>query len=85
MPDNSQLKKQIQEELLEYVAKHRMEIREFQETAANEMFLSTTVRGGLIAAAAESACVDRARQASSRADELKRKLEWHEEMLKKYC
>lgn len=78
------LKKKIMEELRECTEKYCAEIREHEQTASNERFLSTTVRGGLIAAAAESACLNRARDADNRARAVKDKIKWHEEMLAKY-
>ena len=84
MASNWELKRQIRQELMDLVAKYHAQIKEHETTASNERFLSTTVRGGLIAAAAESACLDRARAADGRANDLKRKIKWHEEMLAKY-
>ena len=81
---NAELKRKVREELTDYVDKWRGEIKEQQSIASNERFLSTTVRGGFIAAAAESACLERAQKADNRAAEMKRKIAWHEEMLEKY-
>lgn len=85
MANKEALKRQIREELQEHVSKKRAEIKKLEENASNERFLSTTVRGGALAAAAESACLNRARDYENQANMLKREIAWHEEMLKKYC
>lgn len=84
MADNTDLRKQLIRELNDAVNKKKSQIKEYEETVKNEMFLKSTVQGGAFAGMARSACDKRANTARRNADVLKKSMEWQEEMLKKY-
>ena len=84
MADNTDLRNQLIQELYDAVNKKKSQIKEYEETVNNEMFLKSTVQGGALAGMARSACDKRADTARRNADALRKSMEWQEEILKKY-
>ena len=78
------LKEQILQELNEAVGKKNAILKELEEAVRSEMFLKSTVTGGLFADAARNACEARADAARRKISSVKAGMAWQEEMIKKY-
>lgn len=84
MSNNEVLREQIIKEIKDNVAKKNAEIDYLNYVVNNEIFLKSTVKGGVLASAAQNACDKRANSAQQKINVIKDEMAWHKEMLQKY-